>query len=422
MTQGAIWTAIFEKFYTNTTEGPVRGAGKQAVLKRVQNSRAKLSGGDTSHSIEIPPRSKVVGSCQGFFQFQYSWHDDTKTQKDGVGVDRIVAWAHPVLRSLLRFEGLSWYIDGTFRCTPKGYKQCVTIMIYDPSSRLFIPTVFALTTSSTKPAYRRLLQCTQEMVGSPLSPKDAVCDFENSLIMAIREFFPTIRIIGCLFHFKQACRRKMKEYRLPDAETKLAMKASVFDVLTVVDPSKVAVEGIAWVKTEIRTRCSQKGINYSRKKWTKFWKYFKRTWLVMYPPTYWNVYGISRAIVSRTNNPLERFHRVLNTRFPPHPSMNRFISTIEALAREYVCQREAIMAGLADPPKRRGFKLPRAPRLPNRSDIIASESSSSNDDSIDPCESCIGDFSWNSSTNEEEKEDSRPDYSFDYDHETQAVI
>ncbi|GMF50354.1 unnamed protein product [Phytophthora fragariaefolia] len=94
---------------------------------------------------------------------------------------------------------------------------------------------------------------------------------------------------------------------------------------------------------------------------------------------YWNVFGLSRKIVSRTNNPLERFHRQLSTKFPvPHPSLERFVSTIEILSREYVAQRRAVIAG--QPPTRKRFVLPRAPTLPNENDIESSESSSDSDD------------------------------------------
>ncbi|KAG4040140.1 hypothetical protein PC123_g24318 [Phytophthora cactorum] len=32
----------------------------------------------------------------------------------------------------------------------------------------------------------------------------------------------------------------------------------------------------------------------------------------MFPPELWNVRGISRQLVNRTNNPLERYNRELN--------------------------------------------------------------------------------------------------------------
>ncbi|GMF52565.1 unnamed protein product [Phytophthora fragariaefolia] len=261
-------------------------------------------------------------------------------------------------------------------------------MIYDVSIDLYIPVLHALTTSMTEKAYLRLLQCVEDAVGTKLVPKDVVCAFEGALINAMGTFFPNIRIIGCLFHFKQACRRILKKYGLPNAEVRLAMAATVFDILTVINPEKIALQGVAWVKRKVRQQCENAGVTYSRPIWKNFWEYFARTWLEVYPPTYRNVFGISRSIVSRTNNPLERFHRQLNTKFTvPHPSLERFVSTIEILSREYVAQRRAVIAGLAQPPTRKRFVLPPAPTLPNENDIKNSESSSDSDDDAEDVDS-----------------------------------
>ncbi|GMF36436.1 unnamed protein product [Phytophthora fragariaefolia] len=145
-------------------------------------------------------------------------------------------------------------------------------------------------------------------------------------------FFPNSRIAGCLYHFKQACRRKSKKYGLPNVEARLA-------------------------------------------------------------PTCWNVFVISRNIVSRTNNRLECFHRQLNTKFPvPHPSLERLTNTIENLSRENAAQRGAVIAGLSQPPTRKRFVLPRPPTLPNENDIENSESSSeSSSDSDDDAEAVDSD-------------------------------
>ncbi|GMF57748.1 unnamed protein product [Phytophthora fragariaefolia] len=56
--------------------------------------------------------------------------------------------------------------------------------------------------------------------------------------------------------------------------------------------------------------------------------------------------------------------------------------SVEILAREFVAQRAAVIAGVAGPPERAGFVLPRAPRLPNDSDIVESAASSGEDGSL----------------------------------------
>ncbi|KAF1788112.1 hypothetical protein GQ600_18918 [Phytophthora cactorum] len=65
----------------------------------------------------------------------------------------------------------------------------------------------------------------------------------------MRDHFPSTRIIGCLFHFKQACRRKMKKYQLSETEAGIAMGFGVLDMLTVIDPEKSAYRVLLGLKT-----------------------------------------------------------------------------------------------------------------------------------------------------------------------------
>ncbi|GMF38992.1 unnamed protein product [Phytophthora fragariaefolia] len=97
------------------------------------------------------------------------------------------------------------------------------------------------------------------------------------------------------------------------------MTRGILDTLTVLEHSLIK-NGIKWVKREIRQRCGEAGIKYSKAKWRGFWESFQRTWLELYDTSVWNVAGLSNELVARTNNPLERFNRVLNDRFPkPRP-------------------------------------------------------------------------------------------------------
>ncbi|KAG3252150.1 hypothetical protein PI124_g3249 [Phytophthora idaei] len=67
----------------------------------------------------------------------------------------------------------------------------------------------------------------------------------------------------------------------------------------------------------------------------------------------WNVAGLDNELIARTNNPLERFNRELNSRFPrPRPSMATFVGVTKTLSSEYV-QR------FADVPRRRVRRAPR---------------------------------------------------------------
>ncbi|RAW22672.1 hypothetical protein PC110_g20890 [Phytophthora cactorum] len=123
-------------------------------------------------------------------------------------------------------------------------------------------------------------------------------------------------------------------------------------MLTVAEHSLIE-RGTKWVKREIRERCSAAGIANSKAKWRGFWDCFRRTWMEKYGVEVWNVAGLDNELIARTNNPLERFNRELNSRFPsPRPSMATFVDVIKTLSSEYV-QR------LADVPRGRVRRAPR---------------------------------------------------------------
>ncbi|GMF44974.1 unnamed protein product [Phytophthora fragariaefolia] len=171
-------------------------------------------------------------------------------------------------------------------------------------------------------------QSVEDAVETKLVPKDVAptCYFEGALINAMGTFFSNTRITGCLYHFKQLCRRKSKKYGLPNVEARLAMAAAVFDVLTVINPEKIALEGVAWVK------------------------------------------------------------RNLNTKFPVlHTSLERFTNTIENLSWGNAAQRGVVIAGLSQPPTRKRFVLPNENDIENYES--SSESSSDSDDDDDAVDS-----------------------------------
>ncbi|POM63799.1 Hypothetical protein PHPALM_20753 [Phytophthora palmivora] len=53
----------------------------------------------------------------------------------------------------------------------------------------------------------------------------------------------------------------------------------------------------------------EEGAQYSQLKLRGFWWYFRSTWLELYKVEEWNVHGLGKDLVARTNNPLERFKR-----------------------------------------------------------------------------------------------------------------
>lgn len=51
---------------------------------------------------------------------------------------RICGWSHPDLARLLKYEKISLFIDGTFRCVPKPFTQLMVIMTFDAGVCYFL--------------------------------------------------------------------------------------------------------------------------------------------------------------------------------------------------------------------------------------------------------------------------------------------
>ncbi|KAK1941006.1 hypothetical protein P3T76_007712 [Phytophthora citrophthora] len=359
-----IWNGVRDEFYGANNEHVVRGLSELQVLRRVYQARNRHFSGEIHGALEIPPPppplSTALNESVSFFQF----HHVTANRENLNRPTRLIGWAHPSLINLLRYHETTIFIDGTFRCVPRSYKQCVIIMVHDRASGLYVPVYYVLSTSRSGDSFWDIMHFIVQGTDQQLEPAEVVCDFESALIQAVQTQFPNAIIIGCLFHLKQALRRAMKRFAIPVEECAIAMSRGVVDMLTVVSPSLIE-RCIKWVKHEIRQRCTESGTSYSKVKWRGFWGYFQRTWLDHYDVSEWNVAGLNNELVDRTNNPLERFNRELNNRFPkPRPSKATFVGVIKSLSAEYVQRLADIPRGRARRPPRELIQLPVPVELP----------------------------------------------------------
>ncbi|KAG3114967.1 hypothetical protein PI124_g5244 [Phytophthora idaei] len=259
-------------------------------------------------------------------------------------------------------------------------------MVHDRASGVYVPVFYVLSTAITEDAYWDMVHFVVQATDQQLEPAEIVCDFEAALINALQTQFPNAIVLGCLFHMKQALRRAMKRYAITEEGCLIAMTRSVLDTLTVMAHDQVD-RGIKWVKREIEKRCIVAGIEYSTAKWGGFWGYFERAWLEQYTIDVWNVFDLDNELVARTNNPLERFNRELNSRFPtPHPSMAVFVTVIETTSAEYVRRFGDVPRGRARRIPREWIQLPEPVDIPSDIDsdvdetttlaLLASDSSS----------------------------------------------
>ena len=203
---------------------------------------------------------------------------------------------------------------------------------------MYVPAFFILLQSKKCSAYYHAIQqciCASDW---KMEPKSVTCDFEQSLIKALKHQFPAAPAILCLFHWKQAIRRKLLSFHTPLHIIHQMIGKN--GVLTVIPVNEIITKGIPYCRSKINETGHTAKLD-------KFWKYFVDTWMGKYSPEDWNINGViynndDDKLINRTNNPLERFNRTLNNIFPNgHPSMPQFvdalkeicISTLEKLRR-----------------------------------------------------------------------------------------
>ncbi|OWY98969.1 LOW QUALITY PROTEIN: hypothetical protein PHMEG_00030123 [Phytophthora megakarya] len=240
----------------------------------------------------------------------------------------------------LTYKEFYLYTDGAVRglSEKQMYTKTVSAMrnVDDVRPEEHLPKFISLMTTQTQDSYKCFF-IALNLLWTDITKVAA--DFDSALFFSVRDHFHEVRIVGCLLHLKQAWRRKMKKLRLPDSAVSIAMQKYVLDILTVVDPGNIKVQGTAWINQKIKQRYQNMDD--------------KRSSRVA------NVYGTQRANISRTNIPLERYYREINTRVrTPHPALTKFI--------------KSVISKDAEAPAREPIQLPRAPKL---SELGAKESS-----------------------------------------------
>ena len=228
-----------------------------------------------------------------------------------------------------------WFMDGTFDIVPSLFYQLWTI--HYQYKEVGHPGVFVLSTHKTADMYQRILDAVFTAV-LKIKPDfvliQATSDFESGLIpvltslsfrvdvqvnyqLGANEEFddndPTVinryvQFIGCWFHYSSAIRKWVVDNGLKscyEADTKdgstnvIRQHLRRFMALAV-SPLRHVEATVAHLYETMPNRLIQSG----------FQTYFTRTWMTLYKPPLWKVYGHK----VKTNNLVEGFHNGLNHR------------------------------------------------------------------------------------------------------------
>ena len=202
-------------------------------------------------------------------------------------------------------------------------------------------------------------------------------DFEMAFINALRKVFPDARLIGCLFHWKQAIRRKLLELGFPKEVTSFIMKPGNLDLLTVLplkDVATVDSKGPLYVCCRIespvgmRTMKLPDGKKILISEWFQspdgtekmllFWQYMDRQWFNKKGMiSLWNLSDLISSstglyrLISRTNCAMERYNRTFNEVFPRrHPNLSAFVAGVNEESDRQVAWLHNIASGREHPP------------------------------------------------------------------------
>ncbi|GMF63467.1 unnamed protein product [Phytophthora fragariaefolia] len=241
---------------------------------------------------------------------------------------------------------------------PRPFTQCLIVMVKDPGVDVDVPAMYVLLDSKQQDVYWNALNYVIIQTGRLPEPATVTYDFERGLMNAITDQFPLVKIVGCLFHWKQALRRKMIELRIPQDQIAAVLTPGVLDILTIIPVDQIADKGVRFVRSKI----TETG---SKTKWDTFWRYFRNTWMQSYGADLWNVESMTAAGVdlqNRTSNPLESYNRAFGDRFSvKHPSLLSFVETAKEEARRFVQLIDDVKQNHRDPPRHAQSVEPRVP-------------------------------------------------------------
>ena len=208
-------------------------------------------------------------------------------------------------------------------------------MVYSASHQMYIPVFFMLLQSKHEDVYQHAIMMFIAATGWTADAKTVTVDYEQALIKAMSTQFKGSKLVGCLFHWKQAIRRKLITLRIPETlVSKFVGKGGPLELLCVIPARDILPKGISYVRSK-----TDEG-SYSEK-FDTFWNYFRSCWMTKYDPKTWNIHDVieneeTDILVNRTNNACESFNRRLNEKIGhAHPTMQIMIKVLNEISCDY---------------------------------------------------------------------------------------
>lgn len=215
---------------------------------------------------------------------------------------------------------VSWLmIDGTFKCSPRAFKQVVTLLGEDTATGRFVPIVYMLLRNKEKKSYRYAFKILSTLVHFP-SVEIVSCDYEDGLRTEVEKWISSenmnCRFFGCKFHFSQCIYRRLRNSVSVDRNSLLV----VFEVFV----------GFAYLTRKEILECLSE-MERRDHPLKSFVEYFTSYWMPRYD--IWNLSEVDDYVIERaTNNAIESFNATVGKSFDKHPRMERFICGMKKIS------------------------------------------------------------------------------------------
>ena len=262
-----------------------------------------------------------------YFTFNYKKNNLNKSIK-------IAIWGSDFQVNRLRLAN-HWYVDGTFTIVPCGYHQLITIALRDPNTGFVKPGMWILLDSKEEESYKQMCIIVKNILSSSETLKwnlpSVTLDFEQGLINAFSVVFSETKIIGCLFHFKQALYREAQSLGLTKTEHREDTKTLIS-----------SLGALSWKENifEVEKELESIENNYRNTAHKCFVQYYKNNWLAKLKSGLIDYSDIEDEF--RANSVLEQYNSHIKNSLPRSSSWPKFLEFLVNEEANYL--REAIMA------------------------------------------------------------------------------
>ena len=199
-----------------------------------------------------------------------------------------------------------YYIDGTF-ITTKDYYQLIVVMYYDIISLKKIPGAYILINNKYQSGYTKTLLEFKRILTIEntykIDLKSITIDFEISLWNSLNIVFPTIKLIGCYFHFIKQVRLNLGKKGLlinEFAHEEFLKEIAKFPFIYFNNPNCFDEIFNQYKKLYINNEDIIKLIK-------NFEKYFKDTWIIFFKNNMLNYNTLKKF--QRCNSYIENYNK-----------------------------------------------------------------------------------------------------------------